>query len=319
MRKTEGAHKGTGAEPPRGIRGPYLDKLVPHGFAMAMLENHLGRGLGGTWPYRLLIAAALLIPALLFGAVAWEDRGRVLGNAEQEAQQTVDIFRQHALNVFETHELIAARISEHLRGMTWDEIAGAEALHRYLKKIQEDYPQAQDIWLADPAGVVRNSSRFFPTPPVDVSDRDYFIALQRADQGTFIGHLVQGRITGKLSFSVARRRESETDAFNGVIILTVYPQYFIDFWRKVAPDPESAAGLVRADGMILARVPDSKILSLPKDAPLLRAIQQGNEGPFRGASPVDRIERLFGFRKVGNYPGESLEGFQAVWRMRVSR
>ena len=101
---------------------------------------------------------------------------------------------------------------------------------------------------------------------------------------------------------MARRRESETDAFNGVIILTVYPQYFIDFWRKVAPDPESAAGLVRADGMILARVPDPKTLSLPKGSAILRAIQQGNEDPFRGVSTVDGIERLFRFRKVGTYP-----------------
>src|SRR3954452_21666895 len=137
--------------------------------------------LASTWPYRLLIAAALLIPALLFGAIAWEDRARVLRDTEQEALHTVDIFRQHALNVFETHELIAARISEHLRGMTWDEIAGAEALHRHLKKIQEDYPQVQCICLAAPASSVRNSSRVFPTPPAYISDRDYFIALQRAD------------------------------------------------------------------------------------------------------------------------------------------
>ena len=89
--------------------------------------------LASTWPYRLLIAAALLIPALLFGAVAWEDRARVLRETEQEALQTVDIFRQHALNVFETHELIAARINEHLRGMTWDEIAGSKALHGFLR------------------------------------------------------------------------------------------------------------------------------------------------------------------------------------------
>ena len=114
----------------------------------------------------------------------------MLREAEQDAQQTVTIFRQHALNVFETHELIAARINEHLRGMTWDEIAGGEPLHHYLNKIQEDYPQVQGIWLADPAGIIRNSSRFFPTPPADVSDRDYFLALQRADHGTFIGHPV---------------------------------------------------------------------------------------------------------------------------------
>ena len=258
--------------------------------------------LASTWPYRLLIAAALLIPALLFGAIAWEDRARVLRDTEQEALHTVDIFRQHALNVFETHELIAARISEHLRGMTWDEIVGAEALHRYLKKIQEDYPQVQGIWLADPSGVVRNSSGFFPTPPVDVSDRDYFIALQRADHGTFVGHLVQGRITGKLSFSVARRRGSETGAFDGVIILTVYPQYFIDFWRKVAPDPEERcrAGPGRwHDPRPRARSQDP-IPAQRRTAPADHSA--GQRGPFRGASPVDGIERLFSFRKVGNYP-----------------
>ena len=166
--------------------------------------------------------------------------------------------------------------------MTWDEIVGAEALHHHLKKIQEDYPQVQGIWLADPSGVVRNSSGFFPTPPVDVSDRDYFIALQTADHGTFIGHLVQGRITGKLSFSVARRRGSETGAFDGVIILTVYPQYFIDFWRKVAPDLESAAGLVRADGMILARVPDPKILSPAQRRTAPADHSAGQRGPLSG-------------------------------------
>src|SRR4051812_30274666 len=59
--------------------------------------------------------------------------------------------------------------------MTWDEIAGGESLHHYLNKIQEDYPQVQGIWLADPAGIIRNSSRFFPTPPADVSDRITFL------------------------------------------------------------------------------------------------------------------------------------------------
>ena len=118
---------------------------------------------------------------------------------------------------------------------------------------------------------------------------------------------------------MARRRESETDTFDGVIILTVYPQYFIDFWRKVAPDPESAAGLVRADGMILARVPDPKTLSLPKGSAILRAIQQGNEDPFRGVSTVDGIERLFRFRKVGRYPvflsyGLSVQTVLNQWR-----
>lgn len=284
-----------------------------------MRESLPDQDLGGAWAYRLLVAATLLIPALLFGAVAWEDRARVLDNAEHDIQQTVDIFRQQALNVFETHELIAARISEHLRGMTWDEIAGAEPLHRYLKAIQEDYPQVQHIWLADPSGIIRNSSRFFPAAPTNVSDRDYFVALRRADHGTFIGHLVYGRVVRDLNFNVVSRRESKTGAFDGVIILTVYPQYFIEFWRKVAPNPESVAALVRADGMILARVPDPKILSLPQGAVLLRAIQQSDEGSFRAASAVDGIDRLFSFRRIGRYPvfvasGLSIKAALNQWR-----
>src|SRR3954464_10789768 len=71
--------------------------------------------------------------------------------------------------------------------------------------------------------------------------------------------------------------------------------------------------------MILARVPDRKILSLPKEAPLLRAVQQGREGSFRGASTVDGIERLLGYRKVGRYPifvayGLSVQTVLNQWR-----
>jgi two-component system NtrC family sensor kinase len=130
---------------------------------------------------------------------------------------------------------------------------------------------------------------------------------------------VYGRVVRDLNFNVVSRRESKTGTFDGVIILTVYPQYFIEFWRKVAPNPESVAALVRADGMILARVPDPKILSLPQGAVLLRAIQQSDEGSFRAASAVDGIDRHFSFRRIGRYPvfvayGLSIKAALNQWR-----
>src|SRR5439155_15334996 len=138
-----------------------------------------------------------------------------------------DIVHEHAVKVLETVELALGRIDEHIAAMGWDEIAASEPLHHYLKKLDQNLPQTSAIWLIDPAGRGRNGSVFFPAPPISsVADRDYFVALKHEDAGTYIGQAVPGRSqSGRLFFSVARRRGSADGRFDGLIVISLSPEY----------------------------------------------------------------------------------------------
>lgn len=254
--------------------------------------------------HRISVAASLVVPALLFVFVAWQDYKSIMRSTEHDVQRTTEIFRHHALNVFETNELAAEAVNSRIKGLNWDEIERSREIHLYLKKLQEKYPQVQGIWLADADGRLRNSSQSLPEAPVNVADRDYFRALRQADIGTFVGQIITGRVLKVLSFNVARRRGGGRDnAFDGVVAVSVYPEYFSNFWNKVIPKEDAAVAMIRSDGMMLARAPrlNPNLLQLPPSADALQAFRIDDEGSYRGQSAHDKIEKIYTYGKVGSY------------------
>jgi PAS domain S-box-containing protein len=260
--------------------------------------------------HRFSVGASLVVPLLLFAFVAWQDYKSIIRSTEQDVQRTTEIFRRHALNVFETHQLAAEAANTRIKGLNWDEIGRSQEIHLYLKKLQENYPQIQAIWLIDAGGWLRNSSQPLPATPVNVADRDYFPTLRQADVGTFIGRIYQGRVIKNFSFNVARRREGRGKAFDGVIVVSVMPEYLSDFWNKVLPKEDAAVAMIRNDGMLLARAPrlDPKLLQLPPTADALKAFRLDDEGSYRGQSAHDKIERIYSFSKVGGYNAYIVNG-----------
>jgi two-component system NtrC family sensor kinase len=248
-----------------------------------------------------LLAISVLVPVLLFGIVALLDRGAVLREAEQRVADTTDVFEANALNVFETHELIATTVDAWLGAMSWDEIASSPSVNQYLKQLAARYPQVLGLWLVDPSGKLANSSRDAPNRSVDLSDRDYFIALREKNAGTFVSHVVTGRVAAERNFNIARRRSTTDGAFDGVIVVSVSPEYFTSFWRETAPPLNMIAALLRGDLNILARAPSNPSLNLSPMSRTAQAIQQSNVGSFRTVSAVDGVERLMAFRRVGSY------------------
>lgn len=254
-------------------------------------------------PYKVLVVASLIVPLALFAIIMWQDYRTEFRATEQEVLRTTEIFQQHALNVFETQQLVADRVSDRLRGMGWEEIERSGAIRTYLVKICNVYPQVQAIWLADASGVVRTASQALPASPVRIDDRDYFRALREADSDIFIGQLVSGRLRKGLNFNVARRREGKTAAFDGVVVITVTPEYFSQFWNKVARHSDFSASLIRSDGRHLARAPflDPNVLSTSPSSSFVQAIRRGEQGAYVGVSSTDAKKRVYAVRKVGNY------------------
>jgi PAS domain S-box-containing protein len=285
-------------------------------------------------PYKWLIAAALVLPALLFVVVIWNDYNSILENTRAEVIRTVNVFERHAVNVFETHKLAAQRVDDRLQDMSWSEIEQSTAITDYLHSIESEYPQIGAIWLADASGLVRNASRALPAETVSIADRDYFQALSHNGSDLFIGHIIRPRVISSLNFNVAYRRGGPgrsnlvpgdpSSNFDGVIIVTAIPEYFSGFWNSITSRTDSAAILLRSDGAVLSRSLglDMNRLFLPADSRPLQAIKSGDNGTYIAASAHDGTRRVFGFQKVDKFNvyvfyGVSLQAVYRTWREHV--
>ncbi len=135
-----GAKKGTWYKTLQSLRGAGWPAwlrdvhLSLHLLASSKAVRHLLDG-------HSLILGALLLPAMLFAVVAWQDRISVLNQAEQIVRSTDRIFEEDARGILQTHKLTANMVNDHIRGLSWQEIATSQALHEYLADVIHNDPQ----------------------------------------------------------------------------------------------------------------------------------------------------------------------------------
>jgi two-component system, NtrC family, sensor kinase len=277
------------------------------------------------WPFWVLLALALVLPALLVSAVAWHERNVLLREGEQIARRTSSALTEHALKVLETHALVLEQIDSQIRGRSWDDIAGDQRLQSGLATVVDKFSQVTSIALVDAEGRLRQSSAAERGHGVSVLDRDYFAAHRdgTADR-IFISETFQGRIRGVDVFTVSMRRTTDDGSFDGLIIVGVDLDYFTSFWTQFAPSLAYVIPLMRADGMMLVRYPADKPRKLAPTAPFMRQIAANPDGGFYVAtSQLDGVERMNAFSRIGDFPlyvSFSLESraLLAPWRERLA-
>jgi two-component system NtrC family sensor kinase len=257
------------------------------------------------WSLRVIVAMSLIAPAVLFLYAAFDNYRALDAQADERIQRALDVQQEQALKALQTVEVSIAEINETMRGVSDPEIrAREEEFHRRFARSHQATPQIASIWAFDRDGHPLASSTIFPVPPrLDNSDRSYFAAQKERDAGPFIGEVLKARVGPATFFVVSGRRSSEPPGqFNGVIGVTLPPAHFIEFYRKLSRGHDSFA-LVRTDGTLLARYPDTELDRNVKLSALLGAFDRGPEaGLFTTVSRIDGIERRVGYRKVPGYP-----------------
>jgi signal transduction histidine kinase/ActR/RegA family two-component response regulator len=252
--------------------------------------------------HRLLLVAALLVPAVVFAAAAAWNRAEVLRDNEETITRTTAILHEHARKVFDTVELVIGRVEDRTHSMSWEEIAAPET-SVFLQRLKAPLEQAVSIWITDATGHVRAGSQPWDRN-VTIDEREFFQAQRGRDAGTYISAVFQGKATGRSSFAVSRRRSSPDGHFDGIIHVALSPEYFSRFFQEAAPPRPHAAALIRQDGSILARSPAQAAYSrLGPDNILMRSIAaQSDGGVLFGTSSTDQRERYYAYRHVGAYP-----------------
>jgi two-component system NtrC family sensor kinase len=258
------------------------------------------------WTLHWLLAAAIILPLLIFAVAATISYRQHQVEAQDRLQRNLGTVYEHALKVMETVELATRYLDEMLNDAADPDIrANEETYHRRLKSLTDILPQFADIWIIDAEGRPVVSGTVFPIPrQLDLSDRDYFRAQKNNEaQGLYIGDVTTARATNERGqprfFALSRRRMGVDGQFGGVTVISISPDYFRDYYATLTQP--IVAALVRRDGAVLARYPE-----LPQDTTALTqqnglVTQIGSRpdaGTVTARSTVDGKERLYAYRKL---------------------
>jgi two-component system NtrC family sensor kinase len=233
----------------------------------------------------------------------WQSWHAVHDLARERIQSTLDVLHEQTLKSLQTVERTISETNEVLREMSDEAIRDAQsALHLRLKRTQQSLSQIESIWAFDKNGFPLVSSTILPVPrDLNNSDRSYFRA-QVNTSAIFVSEVIRARVGTLRFFVVSGRRASEPAAtFNGVIGITVSPEHFSEFYRKLSRGRD-AFGLMRSDGTVLARYPEGRFEDVRGPNDLSRAIERAPAaGLLEMQSPLDSLDRLVGYQKVRGY------------------
>ena len=272
---------------------------------------------------RIIVWLSVLLPLLLLVAVAqvtWRERHADLNRS---LQHTLDLVHEHALRTFDTYGLVAAQAREIVRPLGDGEVRAMEKdLHDRLVRVANPLPQIQDIWLIDRQGTPLASAVVYPVPPIDLRDREYFNVHVAHPRAPFVSEVLRGRVMDVRFFQISWRLRGSEGPFSGVIAVSVQPDYYRDFYGRIARETGLAIGLMREDGALLgsAASPGPPGLSLESLSRQLasRFREQPDDELARLAVPGSGQEAVVGFRSIAGYPVKvvaagSTEGLFADW------
>ena len=268
------------------------------------------RGISAARVLIALVVLSVLLPVSFFSWLAISTYKQGMADARERLDRTVEVIREHAIKVFETHLLAAQQVDEILFDLSSEQIRSREEeLHQRLKILTNRLSQVQDIWVLDRNGIPLVTGNVFPVPrQLDLSDREYFRVHR--DQtlpadSSYVSGILRGRAQNVIFFQLSDPRRNAGGQFNGVTAISVEPRYFQDFYRHIARSGVNGVSLIRDDGAVLARFPgDAEHLpELPLATGLVEPIKSAPEkGFFDTASVFDNVLRLVGYHKIPGYP-----------------
>jgi signal transduction histidine kinase/CheY-like chemotaxis protein len=158
------------------------------------------------------------------------------------------------------------------------------------------------IAIVDVQGFLAYSSLGLPKAPSFLGDREHIRVHQGGLQDRlFVSRPVKGRVSGAWSIQLSRPI-FDNGQFAGVIVMSVNPDYFVNFYGKADLGRDGVATMIRDTGEIMARSGGQgkylgKVVSTPKFA-VPGAPPQGS---YINHSQVDGVERLYSYVRLPNY------------------
>ena len=194
------------------------------------------------------------------------------------------------------------------------EFASKESQFVYLVQKTNSNPLINVAAYIDNKGEILNYSRSYPTPKINIADRDYFLNAQLATgEGTFYSVPIQNRTNKDWIFYLTRKLYNRNGEFLGLIVVGISSEVFSKFYASVGENlgKGSSISLYRDDFTVMTRWPfvenavgqkraDSETMRMVKDLKLSNGVFQSSEANPLNSEPG--IGRMVAARVVKSYP-----------------
>jgi PAS domain S-box-containing protein len=256
-------------------------------------------------------AGCLVIPVLAVAVLGAQTWTREHARAVEASRNYSTLVQGYAQRVIETQSLLLAQVNTLIPGDLQSEVERQEA-HNVLSRLDDTFDFVLSVGVVDANGHLVVSSRRHPVDN-DLSDRPYVRALRDSGED-----LVLDRVTlrqgNEEAVIIAKRRPGE--GFTGAVVSAVSVEAFTTFFDQVAQVEGASASLLRADGKLLVRhFPNARAITLPPDAPAMRAARAAPSGVYEALAISDGVNRIYGYAQVGNLPLFANYGFatRTIW------
>jgi PAS domain S-box-containing protein len=270
------------------------------------------------WALLLNLLVAGLAALFLWGSLDQAQQRAVVASQNMSALLTQGI----GAEIDQVDLALAAMADEAQRELAAKSI-DPDIYNEVLERQQKRLPFLDGLRATDALGITRYGSGLSGKPRMNLSDRDYFIALQQPDAaGLVISHPLQSRLTHEWDIILARKILSPAGQFAGVVYAALPVRHFNETLASLALG-ENGTAILRSseDFALVARYPvldaygqtkmSQEFLSNVHAAPAL--------GTYLAHGAADGIERIFTYRRLDHHPlmilvGIATEDYFGEWR-----
>jgi two-component sensor histidine kinase len=251
-----------------------------------------------------LLCAFMAIFAVLIGYVVYRTYSDTADRVRDRAESGARIMGNSAGWIYELSQQTLLRVDV---GLGNELLRGNLGPIEDLRETVSGLPQGADVYVVDTEG-----NALFSTIPnaerVSVADRSYFTELAEGDS-FYTSPMITSRLTGQQIFVFSRRLERDGQ-FVGAAIMSYDQSVIGEVWQSLDFDPASTISLVRSDGQLMARFPQTDgEVDLRNHVLFTEYLPQADSGTYSARSPIDGSIRTASYRRV---PGTDMIAMAAV-------
>src|SRR5450631_4188375 len=263
--------------------------------------------------FLVAIAAGLLAAAVLaIGLTIWWLRSDEIGDATRDTGNLATVLAEQTNRAVQSIDLVMDEFQKRLENLgartqdNFGHLQQDKTTYNSLTDSLSHLSQAALIALIDKNGRVVITTQKWPTPTIDLTNRDYFQHFKNNndDKGIYVGKLVADHTTGLETIFFGKRINDSNNTFLGMIIVGVRVTYFQRIYNSITSLPDQTFLLLRNDGTVILRYPDPKNRGgemMPKGSPWYRLVSQGG-GAYRSPGYFDGKPLLVAVRPLSDYP-----------------